>query len=145
MSNEGDTICVWYNTAHTAYTVQNWQDNASTGNPDVMFSPKNKHNDGKSYYCVWELAAPWARDTGTRVALLAVRPKFGDSQDKCRHIQDVLCLVSNILSQHSIRPVENLVKAKLMPYLPFGADRSIRSRSAEALHVDAWDPISISA
>lgn len=52
MSNEGDTICVWYNTAHTAYTVQNWQDNASTGNPDVMFSPKNKHNDGKSYYCV---------------------------------------------------------------------------------------------
>lgn len=82
---------------------------------------------------LWELAAPWARDTGTRVTLLTVRPKFGDSQDKCRHIQDVLCLVSNILSQHSIRPVENLVKAKLMPYLPFGADRSIRSRSAEAL------------
>ncbi|GIJ84868.1 hypothetical protein Asppvi_003719 [Aspergillus pseudoviridinutans] len=54
--NQGDTVCVWYNTAHTAYTVQNWEENVCTsptqsGDPYVMFSP-NQNNAGGGYYCV---------------------------------------------------------------------------------------------
>ncbi|RGP72908.1 hypothetical protein FLONG3_6546 [Fusarium longipes] len=55
----GENICVWYTTAHTAYTVTNrerdtcvlgsrWQ---NVGNPFVMFSP-NQANRGGGYYCV---------------------------------------------------------------------------------------------
>ncbi|KPM44436.1 hypothetical protein AK830_g2087 [Neonectria ditissima] len=54
----GEDICVWYNTAHTAYTVQNkdrnlcdgstWYD---SGDPFVLFSP-NSANRGGGYYCV---------------------------------------------------------------------------------------------
>lgn len=54
--NPGDTICVWYNTANTAYTVQNYNYNQCTGaapygDPFVMFSP-NINNVGGYYYCV---------------------------------------------------------------------------------------------
>ncbi|PYH66916.1 uncharacterized protein BO88DRAFT_445315 [Aspergillus vadensis CBS 113365] len=51
------TVCIWYNTAHTAYTVQNGPYNLCTGfNPNngagfVMFSP-NQNNKGGGYYCV---------------------------------------------------------------------------------------------
>ncbi|EEA19900.1 conserved hypothetical protein [Talaromyces marneffei ATCC 18224] len=54
--NPGDTVCVWYNTAHTAYTCENGMYNTCTGfsgNGDhfVMFSP-NAGNVGGGYYCV---------------------------------------------------------------------------------------------
>lgn len=54
--NSGDTVCVWYNTAHTAYTCQNGAYNDCTGfSPSsgefVMFSP-NINNVGGGYYCV---------------------------------------------------------------------------------------------
>ncbi|KAL4894784.1 hypothetical protein BDV59DRAFT_164140 [Aspergillus ambiguus] len=51
------TVCIWYNTAHTAYTVQNGLYNQCTGfspNKDasfVMFSP-NQNNKGGGFYCV---------------------------------------------------------------------------------------------
>ncbi|PCG96925.1 Hypothetical protein PENO1_065820 [Penicillium occitanis (nom. inval.)] len=52
----GDTICVWYNTAHTAYTCENGEFNACTGfsgdgDNFVMYSP-NSNNVGGGYYCV---------------------------------------------------------------------------------------------
>ncbi|KAF5668652.1 hypothetical protein FHETE_5203 [Fusarium heterosporum] len=55
----GDEICIWYNTAHTAYTVHNmFRDTCSVGNgwePNsgsfVMFSPNNQ-NRGGGFYCV---------------------------------------------------------------------------------------------
>lgn len=51
----GETICVWYNTAHTAYTVANQQYNAcqtlDPGPSFVMYSP-NTANSGGGYYCV---------------------------------------------------------------------------------------------
>lgn len=52
-----DTVCLWYNTAHTAYTVENGLYNQCTGfNPSntgnfVMFSP-NQNNKGGQFYCV---------------------------------------------------------------------------------------------
>jgi hypothetical protein len=53
-----ETICVWYNAAHTAYTVRDTMWNRCTGyapdnhGPDyVMFSP-NIDNKGSHYYCV---------------------------------------------------------------------------------------------
>ncbi|KAH8777418.1 hypothetical protein F5883DRAFT_486721 [Diaporthe sp. PMI_573] len=51
-----ETLCLWYNTAHTAYTVQNGMHNPCTGTqnsggPYVMFSP-NRRNQGGGYYCV---------------------------------------------------------------------------------------------
>lgn len=54
--NPKDTICVWYNTAHTAYTVQNHDLDIQCGGehvsaPFVMFSP-NKNNAGGGFYCV---------------------------------------------------------------------------------------------
>lgn len=51
------TICLWYKTAHTAYTVRNGQLNQCTGfNPNdddsfIMTSP-NKGNKGGLHYCV---------------------------------------------------------------------------------------------
>ncbi|RAK94345.1 hypothetical protein BO79DRAFT_261412 [Aspergillus costaricaensis CBS 115574] len=51
------TICLWYKTAHTAYTVRNGQFNQCTGfNPNdddsfIMTSP-NKGNKGGLHYCV---------------------------------------------------------------------------------------------
>ncbi|EHA24750.1 hypothetical protein ASPNIDRAFT_40671 [Aspergillus niger ATCC 1015] len=51
------TVCIWYNTAHTAYTAQNGLYNVCTGfNPNndagfVMFSP-NQNNKGGGFYCV---------------------------------------------------------------------------------------------
>ncbi|KAF5660303.1 hypothetical protein FCIRC_12181 [Fusarium circinatum] len=55
----GEDVCVWYNTAHTAYTVQNKERDScavgggwdSTGDPFVMYSP-NESNRGGGYYCV---------------------------------------------------------------------------------------------
>lgn len=53
----GDTVCVWYNTAHTAYTVQNHLINYICGGDDassdpfVMYSP-NTNNVGGGVYCV---------------------------------------------------------------------------------------------
>lgn len=46
--NSGDTVCVWYNTAHTAYTVQNGAYNDCTGfSPSggtlVMYSPNSNN------------------------------------------------------------------------------------------------------
>ncbi|KAL4893757.1 hypothetical protein BDV59DRAFT_207539 [Aspergillus ambiguus] len=52
-----ETVCLWYNTAHTAYTVQSGLYNQCTGfSPNnggnfVMFSP-NQNNKGGGYYCV---------------------------------------------------------------------------------------------
>jgi hypothetical protein len=50
----GDVVCVWYNIAHTAYTVRkgfrgDCLDVDTT--PYVMFSP-NSNNVGAGYYCV---------------------------------------------------------------------------------------------
>ncbi|KAH6888424.1 hypothetical protein B0T10DRAFT_488155 [Thelonectria olida] len=55
-AGEGETICIWYNTAHTAYTVQNYDRNVcgtsnTNGGPYVMYSPNDK-NSGGGYYCV---------------------------------------------------------------------------------------------
>ncbi|KAF5011964.1 hypothetical protein FDECE_1970 [Fusarium decemcellulare] len=51
----GETVCIWYNTAHTAYTVQDTDHNPCsdpvTHDPYVMFSP-NARNQGGGYYCV---------------------------------------------------------------------------------------------
>ncbi|KAF5974755.1 hypothetical protein FBULB1_7643 [Fusarium bulbicola] len=55
----GEDVCVWYNTAHTAYTVQNKERDScavgggwdSTGDPFVMYSP-NESNRGGGYYRV---------------------------------------------------------------------------------------------
>ncbi|KAH7263798.1 hypothetical protein BKA59DRAFT_490108 [Fusarium tricinctum] len=51
----GETICIWYNIAHTAYTVQDITSNPCTGSktssPYIMFSP-NQNNVGGGYYCV---------------------------------------------------------------------------------------------
>ncbi|CAG7564520.1 unnamed protein product [Fusarium equiseti] len=55
----GEDVCVWYNTAHTAYSVQNMQRDSckvgggwdTDGDPFVMFSP-NTNNRGGGYYCV---------------------------------------------------------------------------------------------
>ncbi|PNP84215.1 hypothetical protein FNYG_02903 [Fusarium nygamai] len=55
----GEDVCVWYNTAHTAYTVQNKERDScavgggwdSAGDPFVMYSP-NESNRGGGYYCV---------------------------------------------------------------------------------------------
>ncbi len=54
--NPGDTVCVWVNLAHTAYTVQNFNSGECTpdpgpGTPFVLKSP-NKNNAGGDYYCV---------------------------------------------------------------------------------------------
>ncbi|OBT64832.1 hypothetical protein VE03_06403 [Pseudogymnoascus sp. 23342-1-I1] len=52
---EGDTVCVWYKTAHTAYTVQNYDYNQCTGadakGKAVIQSPNNG-NKGGNFYCV---------------------------------------------------------------------------------------------
>ncbi|KIM99297.1 hypothetical protein OIDMADRAFT_166920 [Oidiodendron maius Zn] len=54
-ANPGDTVCIWYLTAHTAYTVQNYNYNQCTGaqpsGTAIIFSP-NKNNAGGYYYCV---------------------------------------------------------------------------------------------
>ncbi|KAH7129219.1 hypothetical protein EDB81DRAFT_661255 [Dactylonectria macrodidyma] len=52
----GETLCIWYNTAHTAYTVQNVMYNTcgtsyTSSGPFVMYSP-NENNRGGGYYCV---------------------------------------------------------------------------------------------
>ncbi|KFY39147.1 hypothetical protein V495_06128 [Pseudogymnoascus sp. VKM F-4514 (FW-929)] len=51
----GDTVCVWYKTAHTAYTVRNYDYNQCTGaspkGTAVVKSPNN-NNKGGNYYCV---------------------------------------------------------------------------------------------
>ncbi|RBA17472.1 hypothetical protein FPRO05_02196 [Fusarium proliferatum] len=52
---KGETICIWYNIAHTAYTVQEYTKNTCTegsgGTPYVIYSP-NESNRGGGYYCV---------------------------------------------------------------------------------------------
>lgn len=72
-ADAGETVCIWYNTAHTACefpfsvphvsctnktlqdTVQNAHDgpclNGPVGDSIVLFSP-NANNDGGGYYCV---------------------------------------------------------------------------------------------
>ncbi|OBU00954.1 hypothetical protein VE01_00773 [Pseudogymnoascus verrucosus] len=51
----GDTVCVWYKTALTAYTVRNYDYNQCTGasprGTAVIKSPNN-NNKGGNYYCV---------------------------------------------------------------------------------------------
>ncbi|KAF5662963.1 hypothetical protein FHETE_7708 [Fusarium heterosporum] len=57
----GEDVCIWYKTAHTAYTVQNRERVTGpcatdgkwhfTSDPFVMFSP-NEGNRGGGYYCV---------------------------------------------------------------------------------------------
>ncbi|RYP43800.1 hypothetical protein DL768_009661 [Monosporascus sp. mg162] len=65
--NSGDTVCVWYNTAHTAYTAQNGIVNTvcggsePVGDPFILFSP-NTDNVGGSYYCV--IGAQYCRSKG---------------------------------------------------------------------------------
>ncbi|RYO87094.1 hypothetical protein DL766_003550 [Monosporascus sp. MC13-8B] len=65
--NRGDTVCVWYNAAHAAYTVRNAIQNTvyggvrSVGGPYVMFSP-NRNNVGGGYYCV--IGAQYCRSEG---------------------------------------------------------------------------------
>ncbi|CAL5868549.1 uncharacterized protein PFLUO_LOCUS2776 [Penicillium psychrofluorescens] len=54
--SSNDTVCVWYNTAHTAYTVQNGAYNDCTGfSPSggtfIMRSP-NSNNEGGGYNCI---------------------------------------------------------------------------------------------
>ncbi|KAJ5612751.1 hypothetical protein N7510_005945 [Penicillium lagena] len=54
--SSNDTVCVWYNTAHTAYTVQNGAYNDCTGfSPSgstlIMRSP-NSNNVGGGYNCI---------------------------------------------------------------------------------------------
>ncbi|KAL4731568.1 hypothetical protein ACLX1H_000541 [Fusarium chlamydosporum] len=56
----GDTVCIWYKTAHTAYTVHNvMRDSCQLGggsepnsDPLVMFSPSQDNRGGGGYYCV---------------------------------------------------------------------------------------------
>ncbi|KAG9255765.1 uncharacterized protein F5Z01DRAFT_699546 [Emericellopsis atlantica] len=56
-AHTGETGCVWYNLAHTAYTVHNHEYNSCVwptnkySDPFVMWSP-NKNNRGGGYYCV---------------------------------------------------------------------------------------------
>ncbi|KPM37924.1 hypothetical protein AK830_g8633 [Neonectria ditissima] len=54
-ADAGETVCIWYNTAHTAYTVQNADSgpclNSPVGDSFVLYSP-NANNDGGGYYCV---------------------------------------------------------------------------------------------
>ncbi|RDW63648.1 hypothetical protein BP6252_11193 [Coleophoma cylindrospora] len=57
-ASAGQTVCTWYNTAHTAYTVQNalvYECDGIASKPNgpsfVMFSP-NANNIGGGYYCV---------------------------------------------------------------------------------------------
>ncbi|KAK9415860.1 hypothetical protein SUNI508_09989 [Seiridium unicorne] len=55
---EQDILCVWFRTAHTAYTVQNWKhdlnqnptDGDKDGDPHVLTSPNDK-NVGHAYVC----------------------------------------------------------------------------------------------
>lgn len=52
----GDTVCIWYKTAHTAYTVNQFfksrcDGTSWLGDPWVLISP-NQDNDGGGQYCV---------------------------------------------------------------------------------------------
>lgn len=52
----GDTVCVWYNVAHTAYTVRNaFKDlctyKQSFSQPYIISSPNSENDDG-GRYCV---------------------------------------------------------------------------------------------
>lgn len=55
--NQGDTICIWYKIAHTAYTVQDervcncWVPGSDYGDPIIIKSP-NQKNSGGGFYCV---------------------------------------------------------------------------------------------
>ena len=56
----GDTVCIWYNTMHTAYTVYNeltmagpWGcDQGPVNSPDFILRSPNTNNAGGGYYCV---------------------------------------------------------------------------------------------
>ncbi|KAK7418933.1 hypothetical protein QQX98_003636 [Neonectria punicea] len=55
----GDTVCVWYNTAHTAYTVrsvvtqqQPCSNPVETVSDPVVIKSPNSNNRGGGYYCV---------------------------------------------------------------------------------------------
>lgn len=54
--NRGESVCVWYKVAHTAYTVHNWQSDTCSNEKEysdsyVMTSP-NENNSGGGFYCV---------------------------------------------------------------------------------------------
>ncbi|KAK2616693.1 hypothetical protein QQS21_000305 [Conoideocrella luteorostrata] len=57
-AKKGDRVCVWWRTAHTAYTVQTYRHNAAfsptkgnkIGQPTVIKSP-NKNHVGSGYIC----------------------------------------------------------------------------------------------
>ncbi|ODA79745.1 hypothetical protein RJ55_05339 [Drechmeria coniospora] len=54
----GDTVCIWYQTAFTAYTVQNrnvnfqCQKSMPLGGPKIIWSPNTNNVGGLGYYCV---------------------------------------------------------------------------------------------
>ena len=56
----GDTVCIWYNTMHTAYTVHNYFtmlgsfgcNNFPVTGPDFVLKSPNNNNAGGGYYCV---------------------------------------------------------------------------------------------
>lgn len=52
----GQTTCIWYNMAYTAYTVQKniagcGQANKPIGEPFVLKSPNSNNAGGEMYYC----------------------------------------------------------------------------------------------
>lgn len=57
MGEKGETACVWYNVAYTAYTVRNGKYSPGVGSwtphgdPFVIWSP-NANNKGGGFYCV---------------------------------------------------------------------------------------------
>lgn len=53
----GDTVCMWSNVAHTAYTARDWQvpycsSQDITYGDDIIIKSPNNNNDGGGYYCV---------------------------------------------------------------------------------------------
>ncbi|KZF19049.1 hypothetical protein L228DRAFT_271675 [Xylona heveae TC161] len=56
--SSGETVCLWYNTAFTAYTVQNYKVNncnqnfSPSGDPTILWSPNTNNAGGGAYYCV---------------------------------------------------------------------------------------------
>jgi hypothetical protein len=61
----GDTVCVWVNLAHTAYTVQDFRAGQCPNpgpQPPVVIKSPNANNAGGEYYCV--NGAQYCRNNG---------------------------------------------------------------------------------
>ncbi|CZR64860.1 uncharacterized protein PAC_14759 [Phialocephala subalpina] len=83
--NSGDTVCVWYNTAHTAYTVQNGAYNDCTrfsplGGTLVMYSP-NSNNVGGGVIVLLGRVGLRGVSIGIMMALLVVLSKVDRLSD----------------------------------------------------------------